>query len=140
VEIEVNGVEPTLLRGRPEPRWLLDDDVDALAGARELLGAAGGVVHLLGPFDPYVQLRDRATLVPDPTAGKELWRTLGRPGALAASGEMLGTWRPRAAGSRLTVRVEPWAPLDAAVRGHVEEAGARLAAFRGVAFAGIEEG
>jgi len=140
VEVVVTDVEPTLLRGRPEPRWMLAEDLATASslpdgGARP---AAGDGVHLLGPFDPYVQLRDRTTLVPDAAAQKDLWRTLGRPGAVATGGEVLGTWRPRASGRRLTVRVEPWAPLDAATWAGVEASAERLAAHRGVTLAGVD--
>ena len=58
---------------------------------RAPLGAGGGrrpprrasrppAPRLLGPFDLFLQARDRALLVPDPARAKELWRTLGRPG------------------------------------------------------------
>lgn len=124
-------------RGRPAARWLLADDVDALAGASAGEGPSP-VVHLLGPFDPFLQLRDRATLVPDAAARKDLWRTLGRPGAVASGGEVLGTWRPRTSGRRLTVRVDAWAPLDDAAHDAVVAAAERLAGFRGVALAGVD--
>jgi len=139
VEVEVVDVEPTLLRGRPEPRYLLADDLADLAG-RAGTDTPAPAVHLLGPFDPYLQLRDRATLVPDPATRKDLWRTLGRPGAVVAGGEVLGTWRPRTSGRRLSVQVTSWAPLDPAAWDGVEAAAARLAAFRGVPLAGVERG
>jgi hypothetical protein len=135
VEVTVTDVEPTRLRGKPEPRWVLAEGAD-----RARTGGARGIVHLLGPFDPYVRLRDRATLVPDAAAQKDLWRTLGRPGAVASDGEVLGTWRPRTSGKRLTVRVEPWAPLDDATWAGVQDAAERLAAFRGVPLAGVDRG
>ncbi len=140
VEVVVADVEPTRLRGRPEPRWMLMEDlatVSSLPGGGAEPADHGGV-HLLGPFDPYLQLRDRGILVPDAAAQKDLWRTLGRPGAVATGGEVLGTWRPRTSGRRLTVRVEPWAPLDAATWAGVEAAAERLAAHRGVALAGVD--
>ncbi|MGC5166969.1 DNA glycosylase AlkZ-like family protein [Luteimicrobium sp. DT211] len=144
VEVAVADVEPTRLRGRPEPRWMLADDPARARAAGESSAsdsdARAGRVHLLGPFDPYLQLRDRATLVPDTGRQKDLWRTLGRPGALASGGEVLGTWRPRTSGRRLTVRVEPWAPLDAVTWAAVDEDAERLAAFRGVTLAGVERG
>ncbi|GMA25023.1 hypothetical protein GCM10025864_27820 [Luteimicrobium album] len=140
VEVEVTGVEPTLLRGRPEPRFVLADDLAGPRGDRDAdpRGPGDPAVHLLGPFDPYLQLRDRATLVPDPAAQKSLWRTLGRPGAVVADGEVLGAWRPRTSGKRLTVRVETWAPLDDATWAGVQDAAERLAAFRGVALASVD--
>lgn len=135
VEVTVSDVEPTRLRGKPEPRWTLSPD-PAPTGT----GGSHGAVHLLGPYDPYLQLRDRGTLVPDAAARKDLWRALGRPGAIASDGEVLGTWRPRTSGKRLTVRVEPWAPLGDRTWSAVQEAAERLAAFRGVTLAGVDQG
>jgi hypothetical protein len=75
--------------------------------------------------------------VPDEARRKDLWRVLGRPGAILANGEVIGTWRPRASGEKLGVRVEPWRRLDAGDRAAVEREAERLASHRGVTFAGI---
>lgn len=126
-----DDVAPVAVSGtEPQERWVLAEDVDHLSGARDGLG--GGAVRLVGPFDPYLQLRDRATLVGDQTRAKDVWRTLGRPGAVLADGEVVGTWRPRTAATRLTVRVDAWVPFDAALTRAVAEQAARLGAFRGV--------
>ncbi len=63
---------------------------------------------------------------------KELWRTLGRPGAVLSGHEIVGTWRPRAAGSKLRLAVDAWGTLP-----DLTEQAERLAAFRGVEFAGF---
>jgi hypothetical protein len=114
VEVSVDG----------ERRWLLAEDADRVD---DVPPAAG--VHLLGPFDPFLQARDRPLLVDDPARAKALWPVLGRPGAVLADGEVAGTWRPRKAGSTLTVAVELWTPVP---REAVTAAAERLAAFRGV--------
>ncbi|MBW3575882.1 MAG: winged helix DNA-binding domain-containing protein, partial [Actinobacteria bacterium] len=115
-----------------------------LAEDLEALGAAGSddttsAVRLVGPHDPYLQLRDRDLLVTDEARRKYLWPALGRPGAMVADGEIVGTWRPRASGRKLRVRIEPWSPLEARRRAEVEEQAERLAACRGVILAGIAE-
>ncbi|MBM7806734.1 hypothetical protein JOD57_002571 [Geodermatophilus bullaregiensis] len=122
VEVEVDG----------QRRWLL-------AGDTERLGAPPpGVTRLLGPFDLFLQARDRSTLVADPAHAKALWPTLGRPGAVLADGGLAGLWRPRKAGSSLRVAVEPWTPLPPAVRDAIGEQAERLAAFRGVRLAAVD--
>ena len=78
---------------------VLADDVPALSGAE-----SSGVVRLLGPFDLFLQGRDRDLVVPDPAARKDLWRTLGRPGAVLAGDEIVGSWRPRASGKEAQAR------------------------------------
>jgi hypothetical protein len=90
------------------------------------------VVRLLGGFDPYLQARDRDLLVPDRSLHKALWPVLGRPGVLLVDGEVIGTWRPKASGARLTVVVGPFAPLPAHVREAIEDEAGRVGAVRGV--------
>ncbi len=92
VEVDVDG----------EARWLLAEDADRLSATRP------AVTRLLGPFDLFLQARDRSLLVRDAAHAKDLWRTLGRPGAVLADGEIVGTWRPRKSGSALTVAVDLW--------------------------------
>jgi hypothetical protein len=69
------------------------------------------VVRLIGSHNPYLQLRDRDVLVPDTPRQKDLWRTLGRPGAMLIDGDVVATWRPRASGRTLTIQVDARTPL-----------------------------
>lgn len=111
------------------------------ADAAELgtIGPAGGAVRMLGPYDPYVQLRDRAVLVDDEARRKALWPVLGRPGAVVRDGDVVGTWRPRTRKGSLALAVDPWVAWPAALRRAVEAEAERLAAFRGVDPGGLVE-
>jgi len=113
--------------------WLPTEDDRAAAGTDP-----ARLVRLLGPFDLLLQGRDRDLLVPDPARHKALWPTLGRPGAVLLGTEVVGTWRPRASGRRLTVTLDPWRPLTGAVRRLLEEEAERLAAHRGVTLSALE--
>lgn len=115
-----------------EPRFLLAADENALDSA-DVTGT-----RLLGPFDLFLQARDRALLVPDTAHTKELWPVLGRPGAVLADGELAGTWRPRKSGNRFTVTVQPWQKLSKATREAIREQAERLAAFRAVSLTGVD--
>ena len=121
VEVQVDG----------ERRWLLAADVDRLGAG------PARTTRLLGPFDPYLQTRDRALLVPDQARAADLWRVLGRPGAVLVDGEVAGTWRPRKTGRRLTVQVDPWRDVPAPA---LEAEAERLAAVRGAELAGVDVG
>jgi hypothetical protein len=112
---------------------VLAGDVAALTGAEEVTG-----VRLLGPFDLFLQGRDRETVVPDEAARKDLWRTLGRPGGLLHGHDVIGTWRPRSSGKKLRLEVVVWSGADRP--DGTDEAAERLAAFRGQAFAGYVTG
>ncbi len=129
VEVRVDG----------QTRSLLADDTARLLESRDARPPAGGPhVRLLAPFDLFLQARDRATLVPDAARAKALWPVLGRPGAVLVDGELVGLWRPRQQGRALRVSVEPWRALDTAARAGVEQQAERLAAHRGVRWAGVE--
>ena len=127
-EVEVDG----------ERRWVLDADLDALRSAGS--GPTGGAddaptVRLLGPFDLFLQARDRETLVPAAAHRKALWPTLGRPGAVLVDGEVVGTWRPRASGGSLRLQVDRWVPWDPGPRGVRAPQAERLAEHRGATLA-----
>ncbi len=115
-----------------ETRFLLAADEDAVESAQ------AKTTRLLGPFDLFLQGRDRATLVPDSARAKELWPVLGRPGAVLTDAEIVGSWRPRKAGSKFTVEVRPWGKLTAATREAITEQAQRLAAYRGIALTGVD--
>lgn len=115
--VEVDGRSALLPAGR----------ADDVAGA-----PAPDVVRLLGPFDPYLQARDRDLIVPDPARQKALWPALGRPGAILADGEIVGTWRAKA-GATLTVTVTAFTRLPARVWDAVSAEAETVAVVRGAA-------
>jgi hypothetical protein len=121
-------VEPVLVAG--EQRSILSDDAALLASPPD----PAGVVHLLGPFDLFLQGRDRDLVVPEERQRKELWRVIGRPGAVLVGREVLGSWRPRTSGRKLRLVVDAWGPLP-----DLTAPAERLAAFRGVTFDGFAE-
>lgn len=122
VEVSVEG----------ERRWALAADADRLTGG------PATTTRLLGPFDPYLQTRDRPLLVADPARAKTLWPTLGRPGAVLVDGEVVGTWRPRKAGKRLSLQVELWDQGPPVRREAVDEQAEQLAAHRQLTLAAVE--
>ena len=89
------------------------------------------VVRLLGPFDPYLQARDRNLIVPDKSRHKKLWPVLGRPGVLLVDGEIAGTWRTKSAAKKLTITVEPFGPLRKSAWPDVDAEAERVASVRG---------
>ena len=96
------------------------------------------LVRLLGGFDLFLQGKDRKLIVPDKARHKELWPVLGRPGAVLCGDEIVGTWRPKAASGRFTLRLHPWSKISKAVENRIEAEADRLAAHRGLTLAGIE--
>jgi hypothetical protein len=115
-----------------EQRWVLADDADML------VAEPVRTTRLLGPFDLFVQAKDRSLLVDDPARAKALWPVLGRPGAVLLDGEIAGLWRPRKSGQNLRVHIELWAKASTSVRKAVTAQAERLAAYRRVALSGID--
>ena len=60
---------------------------------------------MLNGFDLLTAAKDR-DLVADKARHRQLWPVLGRPGTVARDGEIVGTWRPRSSGRKLTIAVE----------------------------------
>ena len=118
VEVRVDG----------QQRWILAADAAALDA-----GAAKGT-RLLGPYDLFLQAKDRPLLVSDAGRAKQLWPVLGRPGVVLHDGDIGGTWRPRASSGKLTLAVDLWAKVP---RQAVTDQAERLAAFRNVRLAGV---
>ena len=115
--------------------WLPADALDAVQAPPD-----AALVRLFGGFDPYLQARDRDLIVPDKAMQKTLWPVLGRPGAVFVDGEVLGTWRPRASGRRLTLEVDAAAPLPPATWRAIEAEAQRLATVRGVSDVAVARG
>ena len=68
----------------------------------EIADAEPPEVRFLPPTDPYLQARDRDLLLPDKAAQKDIFRILGRRGAVLVDGEISGSWQGRV--FRQTVR------------------------------------
>jgi hypothetical protein len=117
-------------------RFALADDADWLA---DDAGPDERTVRLVGPFDPYLQLRDRELLVPDEANRKDLWRILGRPGAIVADGELIGSWRPKAQGKAFSVELRLWSKTTKADRSRIDGEAERLATFRGKTLKAVTE-
>jgi hypothetical protein len=111
-----------------QTRWVLAADRDRLRAG------PGRTTRLLGPFDLFLQARDRNLLVPDAAHAKALWPVLGRPGAVLADGEIAGTWRPRKSGAKLSLEIETWGKLP---RAAIAEQAEQLALHRGLQLAEV---
>jgi hypothetical protein len=129
VEVSVDG----------RPGWLLGEDAAGSGGGKAGSDDVDELVRLLGGFDLFLQGRDRGLIVPDKSKHKQLWPILGRPGAVLSGTEIVGTWRPRAAGSAFTLRLSLWDKISKAVRARIEAEAKRLASHRGLSLSSIEE-
>jgi hypothetical protein len=107
--------------------WFPDHELDELLDA-----PAPELVRFLAPGDPYLQGRDRDLVVPDRDHQKQIWKIIGNPGTVVVDGEVVGTWRPKASGKKVTLTVTPLKRITKAARAQlVEEEAPLVAAARG---------
>ena len=92
---------------------------------------------LLGPHDPYLDIRDRAILLEDTAAQRQVWRTVGNPGVILKGGKIIGIWKTRTQRENLSVSTTLWEPLSAPEQRELEKQLEGYAIFRGLALQGI---
>ena len=109
-------------------RWVLAEDLNLLSQGEE-----GEQLLLLGSHDPYLDLRDRDLILPDKARQRQVWKTVGNPGAVLLGGRVIGLWTVRTRGENLDVSVTLFEPLSPAQRSRLEELAQGYAAFRGSA-------
>lgn len=112
--------------------WLLTEDLDALRSARKPKG-----VRLLPPRDPYTQMRDRDTIV-DKQYHREVWKTVGEPGAVLADGTITGIWWPRKSGRKLTMTITTFGSLPAKDKKLLQDEAEQVAPLRGASSVDVE--
>ncbi|MFC5065639.1 DNA glycosylase AlkZ-like family protein [Actinomycetospora atypica] len=109
--------------------WVTPDALDRLADPPAPPG-----LRLLPPFDPLLSGRDRKLLVPDDARRRLLWPALGQPGAVLVGTEIVGTWRPSASGTKLSLAVTAFDELRPDL---LDDEAERVAAARGLRLAGV---
>ena len=75
-------------------------------------------------------MRDRDTIV-DKKRHREVWKTVGEPGAVLADGTIVGIWRPRKSGRKVTLTVKTFRSLSTRLRKQLREEVDHVAQLRG---------
>ena len=104
--------------------WMLAEDVDQLHRAQLPHG-----VRLLPPHDPYTQMRDRETIA-SKEFHREIWKTVGDPGAQLADGRIAGTWRARKRNRRLSMTVATFGTVPTSVKSALTAEAEAIGALR----------
>jgi len=115
------------------PRRILAADAERLADPP----AASGV-RLLPGYDPYLDQRDRDTLLPDRELRARVRRPIGNPGVVLVDGDLAGLWRPAKKGRRLVLTVEPVTPAARRAADAIDAEAALLAPHRGCEVAEVK--
>lgn len=110
-------------------RFVLSSDIENLLQAEP----PAARLLLLGAHDPYLDLRDREAILPDPLRQRLAWKTVGNPGVVLEEGRVVGIWNARTTKSALNVSIRVWEPLRRAKRAQLERLAEEHAAFRHLA-------
>lgn len=113
--------------------WFLRRDAPRLKAPENPEGA-----RFLPPHDPYLQMRDRLTLIPDKTLHRHIWRTVGNPGIVLSNGRPVAMWRPQKTGKTLGLTVEPFETISRDERDGIEAEAKTLTPFKGCTKAEIK--
>ncbi|MGH2840846.1 MAG: winged helix DNA-binding domain-containing protein [Solirubrobacteraceae bacterium] len=127
-EMKRLGDEVALVSLGGQEMWMLAADVEPATRAEP-----AGVVNLLPAFDQYVVAAPRdGSAVIDAEHKAHVYRPQGwLSPVLLVDGRIVGVWRHELGRGRLTVRIEPFHQLDAAVRDGAAAEGLRLARYLG---------
>ena len=80
-------------------RYMLSMDIDCLIHSK----TNDRQILLLGAHDPYLELKDRPTILPDPALHKIVWKTVGNPGAVLKDGRIVGIWKAKTIKDKLDI-------------------------------------
>jgi hypothetical protein len=81
-------------------------------------------------------MRDRETIV-DKRRHRELWMTVGDPGAVLVDGKIAGTWRTRKSGRKLTVTIKTFESTPARDKKLLADEAQQIAPLRGASSADV---
>ena len=118
--------ELTLVNFKGQETWIYTTDLTSLMTPPKPIG-----IRFLPPHDPYLQLRDRETLIPEKALQRQLWRSLGNPGVVLVNGRAAAMWRPRKSGARLELGIQFFTSSTLQDRAKIEAEALTLAPFRG---------
>ena len=113
--------------------WILADDLDILRSPPSPRG-----LRLLPPHDPFIQQRDRRTLVPDRKLHPKIWKLVGAPGTALHDGRPVATWRSRRSAETLSITVQPLDSLTPRQRERIKDEAESIAGLRGCPTTDVE--
>ena len=123
-EVTVNG----------KKSWLLTEDLPSLLEIRQSFadGSAPAPERLLllGPHDPWLDLRDREIILPEKALHRLVWKTVAKPGAAAKGGRIVGVWNSRTRKDGLEISLNLWNDLPREQLQTLKEQAKEYASFR----------
>jgi hypothetical protein len=112
--------------------WIFTEDLGTLRSSQMPKG-----VRLLAPATGPVHPDVRPLNIVDRRYHREVWKSVGEPGALMTNGKITAIWRPRMSGM-LAMIVKTFGSLREKERKLIQDEAEQVAVLRGAASAGVE--
>lgn len=106
--------------------YILTKDCEALLNAEK----PEDKIQLLGPHDPYLDLRDREMILEDKKLQKKVWQFVSNPGVVLYDGRIIGIWKARALKDKLEVYTTLWEKISATEEKKIRQLTEEYAGFR----------
>lgn len=106
--------------------YMLTEDMPRLLAP----GEGEGRLLLLGAHDPYLDIKDRAVLLPDTSLHKVVWKTVGNPNVILRDGLVIGIWKTKTVKENLEISMTIFEPIRAGEKAHLSCLAEKYAVFR----------
>lgn len=107
---------------------ILSADRDSLLRSEK----SGDRLILLGPHDPYLDIKDRQVLLEDKGLQKLVWKTVGNPGVVLKGGRAAGIWKAKTQKDKVEISIRLFEAFRAAEKKAIERLAGEYADFRGL--------
>ncbi len=124
--------QPVTVDGKT--RYLLKEDTDRLLHAQ----TDPARLCLLGAHDPYLDLRDRAVILPETGRQRLVWKTVANPHVILRGGLVVGIWTVRTQNAKIRIDMTLWDALSASEQAILRKWAERYAGFREIALQSVE--
>ena len=123
-------ITPVLVEGKT--RFLLTQDLENLAPPSQ------DSLLLLGPHDPYLDLRDRNLILEEKSLQRQVWQTVSNPGVVLKGGKILGIWRGKTVKKKLQLSLTLWQPTTQREKENLQDLAEEYANFRNLQLTALQ--
>lgn len=120
----LDELSPVEVEGKT--RYILSADYKDLLSAK----TNNEKLILLGPHDPYLDLRDREVVLANKAHQKTLWQYISNPGAVLKGGRVIGVWKASKLKDKLDVSITMWESTTGKEQKHLKQLAEEYAVFR----------
>lgn len=109
-----------------KPCLMLQADMeDLLSGKQE-----EEKLILLGPHDPYLDIKDRTVILENKSLHPLVWKTVANPGVVLKGGRIIGIWKTKTLKNKLDLSIRLLEPLSVPEQKMLKDLAEQYASFR----------